>query len=176
MGTHDPYGRQYRPPLGGGREVGDVGSGEEFGGDIYRLYLSGRVFIPETANLYSTNTNAVQNLGATVEGFVDADPAFAKLNRMVFTMHRALHRTTTSLHTTALTLVDIVDDYVRTDEAARDEFIERYKDDLKLDGGENSPPPLASGQQPETYAAPPSPTTYGDLPEAVGPGDFRGRH
>ena len=51
MGTDDPYDRQYRPPLGDGRDVGDVGSGEEFGGDIYRLYLSGRVFIPRSPTL-----------------------------------------------------------------------------------------------------------------------------
>ncbi|UUZ60857.1 hypothetical protein [Nocardioides sp. B-3] len=166
----DPESPNYFPSSDGGRDVGDVGSGDDFGADTYKLYLAGRVLIPTTANLYSENTNGIYDLGTTAAGLASKHPALMSLSAIPERMHHALYRTSQSLHQTAEALVEIADDYVRTDEAARDEFLVYLKDDRVLDKDENSLPPLRTDQLPEDYVKPIDPGTYGTPPEVPGPG------
>lgn len=166
----NPSSPDYLPGADGGRDVGDVGSGDDFGADTYKLYLAGRVLIPETANLYAENTNGIFDLGSTAAGLASSHPALKSLSTILERMHGALYKTSQSLHQTAEALVEIADDYVRTDEAARDEFHEYLKDDRLLGKNENSLPPLREDQLPEEYVKPIDPGTYGERPEVPGPG------
>ncbi len=132
MSSPDPYSPHYAPDAVPSRPgVAGVGSGADFGADLYALYRAGRVRFPEYAARYAELVNRLVDVAPMVQG-VSADAgspaALRTLVELTEELYFAMREMTTSLRDTGPALVRIADDYLATDEAARAEF-ERYRAD-----------------------------------------------
>lgn len=102
-----------------------VGSGKEFGADLYALYRAGRVHFPEKAILYSQLTSAVHDLEQRVEflrSSVGGEYAVGLVESIRGDLHHALRQTAVAMRDTGTALVQISADYAATDLDATSEF------------------------------------------------------
>lgn len=120
---HDPQKPGYQPEYTGETDDGDVGSGSTFGADLYALYAAGRVHLPEAALVYEQMTEQLHGLQPLMARCAEA--AGLNLGSLLEdrdTLQFAFRKTSLHLAEAGDALVRIADDYVRTDEAAAEEF------------------------------------------------------
>lgn len=126
--TDDPYSDSYQPPAYDAYDSRHTGSGRDFGADLFSLYRAGRTELPAKAAVYSAVTSAAFEARGDILGLADT----AGVNHEVVggvlglcaELQGALRRTTLALRDTGEALVRIADDYVTTDQQARDQFRE----------------------------------------------------
>ena len=123
----------------------DLGSGSRFGADVYELYEAGHVAFPDLAELYShaaTELHHVHGLLTGIArrlgrsgGWAVADQAEQVCDAARVTAHR--------LHRTGEALVELADDFRRTDDGAAHAFrrLTREHRDLLSSAAAWSPPP-----------------------------------
>lgn len=123
-------------------------AGTDLGANLFRLYLGGLTYVPEAANAYADSAVALHALTPAVESLAtDLEHGVgATFTDIIRTAHLALTRTAINLDRAGTALVQIADRYVRTDEAAREEFdrlCKQNRDDLA-----ERPPPFARPPMP----------------------------
>lgn len=156
MSTDDPYSPDYDPPNSGpGPGVGDVGSGTEMGLDLGPLYKAGRLTMPTLASLYSKYTSACDDdTGPIGEqrgkvGYSGGSAVYAIMD-LHAELQLALRRTTYVVKDVGETLVQIADDYARTDEAAAagfDHYLSTIRGDLSAPPVKIPPAPKPPSQE-----------------------------
>jgi hypothetical protein len=127
---------------------------EELGASLFRLYLGGRTYVPEAANVYADTATALHSLTPAVESLAagldhEVGETFTEMAR---TVHLALSRTAINLDLAGTALVQIADRFSRTDEAARDEFERlrrRQRNALTDPPSAFSRPPMPEDRQPD---------------------------
>lgn len=105
--------------------MGDVGSGKDFGADLYDLFRAGRVYFPETAILFSGWASSAHDFAQRVEfldGSVGSEYALTLVDQIRGDLHFALRETAVAMRDVGTALVQIATDYAQTDQAAKDEF------------------------------------------------------
>jgi hypothetical protein len=131
MATPDPNQPGYRPDAHTDRNLGDVGHGDDFGLDLYDMYSLGRVHYPDLAEWYSDMVEAAEpvseTLGKALNGTVYRQ-AHQDLVNLHSELQFALYKGWQAYAAVGPALVTIVDDYLATDEAARDAFNEKYSE------------------------------------------------
>lgn len=123
--TNDPYSPDYAPEADGESALGDVGSGREFGADLYRLYFAGRVSLPDTATAYEEIANTVYNSRAPLSYVISQ--GFTELSRVLSAqedLNFGLARTSQNCHRAGIALVAIANEFARTDDDAAQRFNE----------------------------------------------------
>jgi|GEM_PF-2239546 len=102
----------------------DLGSGTRFGADVYELYEAGRVAFPDLAELYSHAATELHHVHGLLRGIASrlsgsggwavAAQAEQAYDAARVTAHR--------LHRTGEALVELADDFRRTDDVAAQAF------------------------------------------------------
>lgn len=151
----DPYHPDWQPEYTGPNpNLGNVGSGEDFGTDLYQLYLAGRVHIPETAEQFNDLATAVHRTHApSVRAFAVAG-SYDRAHRLWMDLRDDLQEvfreTCLNMDAVGRALVAIADLYVQTDEEAVESFTGKLVKDRV-----NQPDQFVDG--PPAVPAPPSP-------------------
>lgn len=164
---HRPgYRATYDPtdPTVSGAEHGAVGTGRDFGADVFALYRAGRTSFPEVADDYATWTSATHDfeqrvtfLRSSLEGLVGSDFALLQVERIRATLQAALGRTSTTMHEVGEALVETAADFAATDRLAMREFNRLARRNADLLSSPTSPPPRPPGPDApydEVYVAP----------------------
>ena len=129
---NDPDSPDYHPEHTGEQQHGDVGSGADFGADLYRLHAAGRVHLPATASAYSGYTDSIHQVTPYLGRMIEAGAsALQPLVGVREALHVAFVKTSENCEAAGEALVAIADDYVRTDEAAADAFND-FRSDMTL--------------------------------------------
>lgn len=103
----------------------DVGSGRDFGADLYDLFRAGRVYFPQTAIQFSGWTTSAHDFSQRVDflnGSVGYEYTLSLVDQIRADLHFALRETAVAMRDVGTALVQIATDYARTDEAASSEF------------------------------------------------------
>lgn len=154
MGTEDPYDPGFTPTYeGSDPQLGDVGSGHQFGADLYYLYRAGRLDMPRLAKRYSGFTSRVDERSEEVRGQKSlvgwsGGSAVNAILDMAVDLQLAFYRTTNNLTDCGTALVQIADRYAATDQAAAEEF-NTYLADVR---GDFSGPPVDVPSPPKPSA------------------------
>ena len=123
----------------------DLGSGTRFGADVYELHEAGHVAFPDLAELYSHAATELHHVHGLLSGIASrlgrsggwavAAQAEQAYDAARVTAHR--------LHRTGEALVELADDFRRTDEGAGDAFrrLAREHRHLLASAARWSPPP-----------------------------------
>lgn len=163
---NDPYGSDYHPDDQGSRpDLGDVGSGNQFGLDLYALYRAGRVHFPEQAARFSGLASDAQYAGSSIQDVQSAagyPPPLAKILDLRERLHNAIYQMTLSLKDIGPVLVHVADDYAATDEAARTAFNNQIGS--VAEAPQYTTPPVTVPDPPrpdEPWEPPPSPPNHG---------------
>lgn len=128
--------------------------GTELGANLFRLYLGGRTYLPEAAEVYAHTATALHSLTPAVESLAahlehDVGDAITEILR---TVHLAVARTALNLDRAGTALTQVADRFSRTDQAARDEFdrlCRRNRDDLEKGPPPVTRPPMPGDRQPD---------------------------
>jgi hypothetical protein len=126
----------WRPTFTGDNSIGDVGSGEEFGADLFELYHAGRVLFPEIATRYSELTMRVHRQETTLRVLFEVDGSVPeRAHRMLLELREelqhVLRQSSINIDESGRALVTIADSYAATDEQAAAEMtrkLDRYQD------------------------------------------------
>lgn len=149
----DPTMPGYRPEYtGDSHDLGPVGSGREFGANLYYLYRAGRNELPAVAEIYSECTWAVHDVTGYLRALLDLpsrglDSASLRLLELRDEVHYALRETAQCMEAVGEALVQTATDYVVTDEeavAAFSEKLDTHADEFD-DPPPRVPPPPAIG-------------------------------
>lgn len=130
----DPYDPDWRPGYRGPDErLGDVGSGGQFGVDLYLLYYAGRERLPKISVQYSGMATELHQTHAFSRGeFTRPNgsfhPAHALWMELRDELQEVLRESSITFWDTGEALVETANDYVRTDEEAAAAFI-KWQDD-----------------------------------------------
>lgn len=131
----DPYDPDWRPSYTGPDEkLGDVGSGGQFGVDLYHLYYAGRERLPKISLQYADMTTELHQTQAFSRGeFTRPDgsfhPAHALWMELRDELQEILRETSVTFWATGEALVETANDYARTDEEASAAFAKWLDDD-----------------------------------------------
>ncbi len=124
--SQDPYSPTYVPDMVPNRaDVGNVGSGREFGADLHQLYVAGRTVFPEAAKVLDLLTRAVHGIQpelAMSTSDAGNPAAMRRLLELRNDLQYALQQTSITMADVGEALVHMADDYAATDEAANAEF------------------------------------------------------
>lgn len=160
MGGNDPGSPDYNPEYTGGNDnLGDVGSGREFGAHLFYLYRAGRVALPDIAQKYSDYTSEMHTDIGTVEPEIGlASPTGARCLTEIMDLHAmlqmALRTTAVNTRDAGQALVDIAHMFAQTDEAAHAEYVRQLNDNRALLAEPARPiptPPSPTDPQPPAY-------------------------
>lgn len=150
MSSPDPYSPDYVPDEHASRpNVDGAGAGAGFGADLYALYRAGSQYFPEKAAAYSEITRDLAHTETYVEQAVaDTNHELAMwwLSQLHDELHQAMYETTRTLRDIGPALVQVADNYVATDDAARAEYeryLERNRDREVRPETPYVPPPVA---------------------------------
>lgn len=102
----------------------DLGSGQRFGADVYELYEAGQVAFPELAAAYgqaASQLHYVTFLLQGIAGRLDHVGAWGVASQAE-QVYDAAAATSRRLHLTGEALVQLADDFRRTDESAAEAF------------------------------------------------------
>lgn len=122
---------------------GAYGHGPEFGADIFALYRAGRIKLPAMASKYSSLTSSVHDFQQQLNflgGSVGNERAFTSLESIRELLQYASRSTTQALEASGETLVAVADEFLRTDEEARDKFDHLMKENLGGDAFDRPSP------------------------------------
>lgn len=126
----------------------------DLGANLHRLYLAGRTYVPDAANVYSDASIAVHSITPAVDALSDdlEHEVGQQISEILSTVHLALARTAINLDRAGTALVQIAERFSRTDLAARDEF-DRLRRSAPALAEANSPPftrpPMPGNAQPD---------------------------
>lgn len=123
----DPYDRRYSPQHAGDGGLGDVGSGEGFGADLYELYKAGRLELPAVAATYAELTRKIHEQDGPMQALFEGPTYTPEASHRLILhlrddLQESLRMTSVNVEAAGRALVDIADSYVATDEAAAAEF------------------------------------------------------
>ena len=121
-GRNDPSSPDYNPQYTGESDDGDVGSGSDFGADLYFLYYAGRVSMPEAAAVWSQASTTIHGVAPYVARMAATAGELDPLIGICETLQVGFVKTSDHLRQAAEAMVVIADDYVRTDEEAEENF------------------------------------------------------
>jgi len=122
--SRDPIDR-YQPPAYDPDDGRDVGTGSDFGADLWALYKAGRLHFPELAAFYSgvtTSTHDVKQRVDFLRASTGGEYALTLVDNLRDLLQVELRQTTLALIDTGEALVQIADDYAATDEEASARF------------------------------------------------------
>ncbi|WP_341926425.1 hypothetical protein [Nocardioides psychrotolerans] len=123
-GRNDPDQPGYQAPYDP-NDPRDVGSGRDFGADLYSLYRAGRVYFPDTGILFSGWASSAHDFSQRVQflnGSVGGEYALSLVEQIRGDLHFALRDTALAMRDIGTALVQISTDYAQTDEGASAEF------------------------------------------------------
>lgn len=162
----DPYEPGWRPDyVGPDEDLGDVGSGGEFGVDLYHLYYAGRERFPAVSVLYAEMTEQVHDTQPLGRGeFTRPDggmhPAHTLWIELRDELQDVLRKSSINLWDTGKALVETAESYARTDAEAARAFADRLDTEQAL----GRFPITALPPEP----APPAPSDHTPLPPPPG--------
>lgn len=133
----------YEPEYTGDNSLGDVGSGREFGANLYALYRAGRNELPGVASTYAGLVNSIHPVRGSMEVQFDRPnlgmaQAHVRLLELREEVHDIFRQNCIRMLEVGQALVETADDYAATDQAATDEFARMLDDNS--DEFENHPP------------------------------------
>jgi hypothetical protein len=133
----------YQPEYTGDKSLGDVGSGREFGANLYALYRAGRNELPGVASIYAQLTNTIHGTRGSLETQSDRpglgrERAHERLLELREEAHVILRTNCLRMLEVGQALVETANAYAATDQAARDEFARL----LRQNGDEYDEPPI----------------------------------
>ncbi len=131
MATPDPQSPGYQPDAHTDRHLGDVGHGTEFGADLYDLYSLGRVHYPDLAGWYSDMAQAGDAVSKSLDNALNGTlyrQGHQDLVNLQSELQFALYRAWQAYAAVGPALVTLVDDYLATDDAARERFNHLYSE------------------------------------------------
>lgn len=138
----------------------DVGTGADFGADLFALYESGRTGLPETAALFSGWASVAHDLGqrtAFLRESVGGEHALDLVDALREELQVALRRTAVVMADVGEALVATAADYARTDETASATFAELVRREPALRAPKIVVPrPPRPGEPWQTPYVPPS--------------------
>jgi hypothetical protein len=152
----DPSAPGWRPEYSGETRFGDVGSGTDFGADLYYLYRAGRNELPAVATTYSDLTTRVHRIAGPMEALFTVDGqgmecAHERLLALRNELHDVLRRTSIRMKQVGQALVLIASGYATTDQEAVAEFT-RLMDEHRSEYRSGPPvvpePPAVDAPQP----------------------------
>lgn len=122
--TEPGWRPEYR---GGDAQIGDVGSGREFGAHLFYLYRAGRNELPRIAGIYADLTARIHQITGSMEGQFNLpgrgpNAAHQSLLELRAEVQGVLRLTSLRMSEVGAALVTIADRYAATDQAAADEF------------------------------------------------------
>lgn len=129
----NPHHPDWIPGYTGDTSLGNVGTGREFGADLYQLYRAGRLMLPEVAGLYADLTTEVHRVSGAarhlfeVDGYVE--PAHSLLMHLRGDLQDALRVTSVNIGETGRALVEIAAQFVATDQEAAEAFTKLLEGD-----------------------------------------------
>jgi hypothetical protein len=102
----------------------DIGTGAEFGADLFELYRAGQVNLPRVANLFAKAASGMHHLDPQLDAVAAGlcAGATAELRTLLRALQHASATTADRTNLAAEALVQIANDYVATDRAAAEEF------------------------------------------------------
>jgi hypothetical protein len=106
-------------------KAGSVGRGRQFGADLHRLYLAGKVHLPAFAITYSDSTVKLSQAGTSLQSAATAIPdlvALSRLEQLRKELQNAMRTTAISVYDGGAAVAKIAEDYSRTDLEARSAF------------------------------------------------------
>lgn len=109
----------------------DVGSGAEFGADLFLLFRAGKIEMPAAATTYETLANNVDGNADTLAGIANElqHPAgFKKLEETRAILQYGLAKSSIHIDEAADALVQIATEYAATDDEANQVFQQRLED------------------------------------------------
>ncbi len=161
------------------RPLGDVGHGDQFGIDLYELYVLGRVHYADLARHYSDMATAADTVIGRLQSALNGS-VYRQAHQDIVNLHSelqfALYRSWEAYDATGPALVQIADDYLTPDDAARETFV-GLVDDLRREAeptAEEQHERKAIDQPAHSADAPPKPpavTSTGrpdDVPRSAG--------
>lgn len=123
--SDDPNSPGYQPtPSSGGRGAG-AGSGAGFGADLHAMYDAGRVRLPEIAQTFSDAATTLFQAQPTFSGLstrMKNPLAMTTLLGLLDDLQLSAYHSSQRSSAAGTALVEIADDYVRTDQDALAEF------------------------------------------------------
>lgn len=161
MSSSDPRDPDYLPTYTGA--PGNYGKGDEFGIDLYAVYHAGVLKIPTTAGHYSsavTQLHAIIGMMDGIAGELDHVAGWG-MKSQTEAVCDAMRVTTSRMYDAGDALVEIVDTYAATDQAARDEFATLLEDPTNAGMFEQIPPRV----DPPAETDPPDPSVLPVPPE-----------
>jgi hypothetical protein len=122
----DPMDPGWRPEYTGDTSLGNVGSGGDFGADLYYLYRAGRNELPQVARVYSHLTTVVHHTEPAMRTLfktnVGINPAHMLIFELRANVHEVLRQTCVRMGQVGDALVEIAALYAATDEEAAEAF------------------------------------------------------
>lgn len=132
--SNNPYSPDFDPGYTGPPSDGSVGTGSDFGVDLFSLYEAGRIGFPESAKIFSQLSVGVFGIESDLrtEGYDNAgyQVAVSQLLELRQELEDALDATSSTLERTGEALVSIAAEYAATDREASDKFAELYRENL----------------------------------------------
>ena len=133
----------WRPEYTADNSLGDVGSGQRLGTNLYYLYRAGRNELPEMAAVYAMLTTQIHGIAHEMRTQFNRpglgmEPAHLRLLELRDETHDVLRQTCLRMQEVGTALVEIADGYASTDAEAAEEF-SRMLDD-NADSYRNPPP------------------------------------
>lgn len=128
----NPYSPDYDPPVTGPLPGGPVGHGSDFGVHLYTLYNAGRIQFPVYGERwYDAAVGAARADDAifTLNGDTGYPAALSTLESLRAELEQAMFVTAKRMYAVGEALVQIADEYVRTDDDAAREFDRLYPRD-----------------------------------------------
>lgn len=121
----DPYRpQQYVPGPDPDSDLPDVGSGPQFGADLFRLYRAGAQLLPHAAEVLAEATTVLDDCRAAMpsSGYAAGSPSVFEMITALEVVQGAIARTSTNTDLAGQALIEIADRYVRTDAEAAARF------------------------------------------------------
>jgi uncharacterized protein YukE len=127
--------------------------GTDMGASLFRLYLGGRSYLPEAANVYADVASDLHSVMPAIEDLTRGPEHEVgdTIAEIVASVHGAVARTAINLDRAGTALVQVADRFSHTDERARQEF-DRLRADPRLEPGRPPPftrPPMPGDRPPE---------------------------
>jgi hypothetical protein len=124
----DPTAPGWRPRYTGDNSLGDVATdGKRLGAYLYELYRAGRNELPALAVTYASLTRRIHGIAGSMRSQFDRpvrgmDQSHLRLLELRDHAHEVLRTTCLRMAEVGQALVETVNDYAATDQAAADEF------------------------------------------------------
>jgi hypothetical protein len=123
-GTRGPNKPGYQAPYHPS-DTRDVGTGTDFGADLYALYRAGRVYFPDAGIKFSGWASDVHDFTQRIsflDQSVGGEQALRTVDEIRADLHFALRHTAITMDLVGRALVEISTDFATTDQDAQTEF------------------------------------------------------